>query len=218
MSIPLGGFGGLTATAPNASSTRASFTIILAPAVATPPPPVEVITFVGQSMANVNATSISTAVLSAVLTGDGLLMFLSENTVATISDPIGVTGWLMLDSKTAGTTATRVWRRVAAGEDAAAAVTLTRSATSKANLTIVAYRGTAPTDRVASFASAASVVVSTVRTTPTTPATAPNWVVSYWMHRDSTSTALVAPVDVVARASGSQTGSGRVSCLVADSG
>ena len=216
-SIPLGSFGGLTATAPNASSTTASFSIILAPAVAVPPAPVDVITYVGQSMANVNATSISTAVPSAVVTGDGLLMFLSENTVATISEPIGVTGWVLLDSKIAGTTTTRVWRKVAAQDDAAATVTLTLSATSKANLIIVAYRGTALTDPVASFASATSVAVSTLRTTPLTPATAPNWAVSYWMHRDSTSTALDAPVGVVARATGSQTGSGRVACLVADS-
>ena len=299
-SIPLGGFGGLVATAPNASSTTASFTLILAPAVAVPnlppvavisstctalhcdfsgvnssdadgmvnsfewnfgdgtsasgrnvahdflqggtytvtltvvdddlapgsvsnavvvapPPPMDVIIYVGQSMANVNAVNIATTVPSGVLAGDGLLMFLSENTVATISEPVGVKGWALLDSKTAGTTTTRVWRKVASAEDAAAAVSLTLSATSKANLIVVAYRGTALTDPVVSFASAASVAVSTTRTTPSTLATAPNWVVSYWMHRDSTSTALVAPVGVVARATGSQTGSGRVTCLVADS-
>ncbi len=45
-----------------------------------------------------------------------------------------------------------------------------------------------------------------------------SWVVSYWTHKDSTTTALTPPAGVVVRASGTQSGSGTVAGLVVDSG
>ena len=44
------------------------------------------------------------------------------------------------------------------------------------------------------------------------------WVVSFWSHKDSTTTALSPPAGVTVRAAGTQTGSGRVTTLLADSG
>ena len=182
------------------------------------PPVIDVISFVGQSMANANSTFISTVVPAAVLPGDGLLMFISENTTATISDPTGVTGWTLLDTVNGGTTTTRVWRKVAGVGDAGAAVRVDLAAISKSNLMVVAYRGTSAIDPVASFARFGITVSAAARVTPVVTATAPSWAVSYWMHRDSTTNALVAPSGVVVRASGTQTSSGRVTALLADSG
>ncbi|HRA75926.1 MAG TPA: hypothetical protein PLE12_06790, partial [Propionicimonas sp.] len=45
-----------------------------------------------------------------------------------------------------------------------------------------------------------------------------SWAVSYWAHRDGSTTALVPPAGVESRATGSQSGGGRVTVLLADSG
>ena len=45
-----------------------------------------------------------------------------------------------------------------------------------------------------------------------------DWVVSYWTHKDSTTTLLTPPGGVTVRASGTQTGSGTVKGLVVDTG
>lgn len=46
---------------------------------------------------------------------------------------------------------------------------------------------------------------------------AQSWAVSYWLHGDSTSTALTPPSGVAVRSNTSQTGGGRVTGLLADS-
>jgi hypothetical protein len=84
---------------------------------------------------------------------------------------------------------------------------------------VVAYRGTSPTVPVANIASGLETVSRAAHTTPAVNVgSAQALVVSYWMHEDSTTTALTPPADVVVRATGTQTGSGRVTTLFADSG
>ncbi|MEJ7585866.1 MAG: hypothetical protein WKF43_17685, partial [Acidimicrobiales bacterium] len=181
--------------------------------------PAQAITFVGQSMANLNTTSHTVTVPASVVPGDGLLLFFGANTTATISDPTGVTGWQTIDTVAGSSSRTQVWRKVAVAGDSGAAVRVNVSSISKANLVVVAYRGTATTDPLASFARAAETATTASHTTPVASVTDPgSWAVSYWTHKDSTTTALTAPGGVVVRASGTQTGGGKVTGLVVDSG
>jgi hypothetical protein len=186
-----------------------------------PPPPADVIGFVGASTSLANARAHSVTVPAAVAAGDGLLLFVSSNSTATIGAPTGLAapGWQLLDSVATGGTVTQAWRRVAVASDAGARVRVDVSVTSKVNLVVAAYRGTSGTDPVAAFARAAEPTRRTSHVTPTVQIADPQrWVVSYWTHKDSSTTALVPPPGVTVRASGTHTGSGRVTALVADSG
>jgi PKD repeat protein len=201
----------LTVTDDRGATDSTSSTVTVAPIA-------ETISFVGAANANANATTHRVVVPAAVSPGDGLLLFLSENTHATISEPTGVTGWVPLDTQNGGYATTRAWRKVAAAGDEGSTVSVNLSGQSKGSLTLAAYRGTDDTDPVATFAKATDTSSTATRVTPTASVTTPtSWGVSYWMHGDATSTALTPPANVLARASGSQTGGGRVITLLADS-
>jgi hypothetical protein len=182
-------------------------------------PPVSNITFVGQTSVSGNITTHTANVPAGVQAGDALLMFFSGGTSpTTVGTPTGVTGWTAVDSLTNASGTTRVWRKVAAAGDAGSQVSITMSALTKGNLMIVAYRGTSAVNPIANFARTAATNSSATRTTPTvTVAGSTSWVVSYWMHRDSSSTSLSVPAGVTSRATGTQTGGGRVTTLLADS-
>lgn len=180
--------------------------------------PVPKVTFVGQASASASTATQTVRVPSGVRAGDLLLMFLSNANNPTVKAPTGVTGWVQVDTLTASKGATRVWRKVATAGDAGAQVKIGLSAATKANITIVAYRGTSATKPVASFSRSLLTTSSATRTTPLVTVGVPSVVVSYWMHHDSTTTALVPPAGVVVRASGTQSGTGHVSVLTADSG
>lgn len=176
------------------------------------------IAFVAQAMSNVNSTSHSLVVPSSVESGDGLLLFLGTNTTATISEPTGVTGWQPLDTLAMSGATTRVWRKVADPTDAGSTLRIDVSSISKGNLVLVAYRGTSGADPVTTFSSAIDAAGRSSHVTPLASVSLPeSWVVSYWTHKDSTTTALGPPAGVVVRASGTQTGSGKVTGLVVDS-
>ena len=115
---------------------------------------VPTISFVGQAMSNVNALAHTVRVPSGVLPGDGLLLFFSSNTTASMSAPTGAGAWQPLDTVVSSSAVTRVWRRVAGSTDAGSNVRVDVSSISKGNLVVVAYRGTSATDPVASFARA----------------------------------------------------------------
>lgn len=180
-------------------------------------PVAERISFVGQATANANWTSHSVTVPSTVQAGDTLLLFLSQNTHTGTGQPTGVTGWTQLDRLDGGFATTTAWWKVAAAGDAGSTVRITLDTQSKGNLMVAAYRGagaTAPT-----FARATDAASSATRITPYASVTAAqSWAVSYWMHGDGLSTALTPPPGVEVRSNSSQSGGGRVTVLLADSG
>jgi PKD repeat protein len=182
-------------------------------------PAVEQISFVDRAAATANAVTHSLVVPATVQPGDGLLLFFSENTHATIGDPTGVPGWVRLDRIDGGFGTTQVWRKVAVAADAGSTLRITLSVQSKGNLMLAAYRGTDSMDPVASFARTADTSSTATRVTPYAQVSSPGaWAVSYWMHGDSASTALTPPSGVAVRASASLSGGGRVTALLADSG
>ncbi|MFG2166354.1 PKD domain-containing protein [Micromonospora chersina] len=177
----------------------------------------ERISFVGQATANANWTSHTVTVPSTVQPGDTLLLLLSQNTHTGTGEPTGVTGWTRLDRLDGGFATTTAWWKVAAAGDAGSAVRVTLDAQSKGNLIVTAYRGVAPS--APAFAKATDPASTATRITPSAPVTAgQSWAVSYWMHGDGLSTALTPPAGVEVRSNSSQTGGGRVTALLADSG
>jgi PKD repeat protein len=176
------------------------------------------ITFVGAASTSANATSHRVVVPGGVQAGDALVLAMTINNNATIGTPSGLTGWQVLGTETNGSTTTRVWTRAAAAGTANAALTVTTSATAKSSLMVAAYRGTSQVAPIAAFDGAMETAARTAHTTPAIGVTSDrSWVVWYWAHEDATTTALVPPGDVTVRATGSQTGSGRITALLADS-
>ena len=142
------------------------------------------ISFVGQATSNANSTIHRVTVPAAVAPGDGLLLFIATNTSATVSEPSGVAGWQPLNTLSKAGSTVRVWRKVAQASDAGGTVSIGLSATSKANVVVVAYRGTSTIDPVAAFASAIDVAGRSSHATPSTSvAMTGDWVVSYWTPR-----------------------------------
>ncbi|MGY0005435.1 PKD domain-containing protein [Micromonospora sp. I033] len=177
----------------------------------------ERISFVGQATANANWTSHTVTVPSTVQPGDTLLLLLSQNTHTGTGEPTGVTGWTRLDRLDGGFATTTAWWKVAGAGDAGSAVRVALDSQAKGNLMVAAYRGVAPSAPV--FARATDPASTATRITPYAPVSVEqSWALSYWMHGDGLSTALTPPAGVEVRSNSSQTGGGRVTALLADSG
>ncbi len=176
------------------------------------------ISFVATAASNLNATVHRVVVPGSVQAGDALLLALSINTSASVGTPTGLSGWQLLGSRSAGQMSTQLWSRVAPAGSAGTTVSVPVSVISKGNLVLAAYRGTSTTDPVAAVTGASETVVRTTHATPGETAADGSWVVWYWAHKDSATTALLPPSGVTVRSSGTQSGSGRVTGLLADSG
>ena len=183
------------------------------------PAPAE-ISYVGGATTSVNSQTHRVNLPATTQAGDGLLLFASSNSVtATMSAPTGGGTWVLLDTVDTGSVVTRVWKAQAGPSPAGATVQVTTGALAKVNLTVLAYRGTAP-DPVAAFSRAAETTLTTAHTTPTASVTGPgSWVVSYWAQKDSDTAAspLSGPAAVTSRSAGTGSGAGRVVSLAADS-
>jgi PKD repeat protein len=179
--------------------------------------PAATVSFVGAATGMANQTTHTVNVPASVQPGDALLLFFSDASNVTVNAPTNVTGWTQVDRVSNTNGSTTLWRKVAVAGDAGKQIRVTVSALSKGALTVVAYRGTSATNPVAGFARTL-VTSGAGRTTPTTAVATPTVVVSYWAHRDSSSTSLTAPGGVSVRSTGTQTGGGRLNVLAADSG
>ena len=180
-----------------------------------PPPSPGGILFRGQAMSNVNAMTHEVTVPAEVAAGDGMLLFFSSNTTAAVTGP---DGWRELGEVAVSDTTARAWRRVAVAGDAGKVVRVEVDSFSKANLVLAAYGGTSMDDPVAAFAGVPETVAGAIHASPQVDVSSPaSWAVTYWSHKDSVSTELIPPPDVVVRAGGTQSGFGRITALLADS-
>ncbi len=187
--------------------------------VTAPVSPSVPVTYVGTATTNTNATTATVAVPSTVAAGDGLLLFVTNNTSGvTETTPAG---WTLVASKDLGLAngMSYLYQEVATSASAGAKVSVVGSAISKLAATVVAYRGTSAANPVTAYAAA---VESTSRTTHTTPGasigTKNSWVVSYWGEKGNTTSAWTAPAGETVRSSTFGTGSGHVDTLLTDGG
>ncbi|WP_434812103.1 PKD domain-containing protein [Microbacterium sp. bgisy189] len=175
----------------------------------------ESIEYVAAASSDRTSATHSLTVPAAVAAGDTLLLFLAVSGTPTVGAVSGGGTWEVLGMRDDGNLRTSVWRRTAGPDDAGSTVAVALGASAKGNLSLVVYRGAG---EVAALASAAADGDSAQRATPSVAVSATNtWGVSYWAHRDSASAALDPPPTVASRATGTQSGGGRVTILVADS-
>lgn len=204
-----------TVTLTVTTSLSATATVTHMVTVSTPPP--TSISFVGSSASNGNGTTATVNVPTGVQAGDGLLLFVSVANNPTVTAP---SGWTLVGS-TPGTftqMTTQVFRRVATGTDAGAAVNVGFNSTLHSTMQVVAYRGTNATNPVLSSA-VNSASNATSLTTPTlADPTNGTWVVSYWAAKSSLVTAWSLASGPTVRSTDNGSGSGRVNSVIADSG
>ncbi|TDO43350.1 PKD domain-containing protein [Kribbella sp. VKM Ac-2527] len=175
------------------------------------------VTFVGANSVNLNTTQFGVTVPPAVTAGDLLLLFFADNDPApTVTAPAG---WTQVQTASSTNQQGRVWRRTATAGDAGTTVSVLTSAATKANATLVAYRGVSGTTPVAASAAGSETIAQTTHTTPTvnSPVSGAR-LVSYWGEKSSLTTVLSAPAGLSVRASSTGSGSGRITSLAGDSG
>ena len=150
---------------------------------------------------------------AAVRSGDGMLLFVSNNNTSGITTPPA--GWTQLSSATANDLVTTVFYKVAGATDGGSNVSVTFAAATKADLELSAYSGVGAT--LPTALSSTSLATTTDHATPasTVPANGA-WVVSYWADKSVSTTTWTAPVGQTVRGLSAGTGNGHVSALITD--
>ena len=176
------------------------------------------VTNVGANSTNGNRTTHTVTTPNDVQAGDTLLLvFTGNSSTAGVNAP---NGWTEVESGSVDGLQAKVWSKTATASDAGAGVTVTTSATVKADLTIGAYRvsdgGTGTI--TASDISFGSGAATTLTTPQVDVAQTGSWLVSYWGAKASTAVTLATPSGQERRAESSGTGSGAVFAALADSG
>ncbi|WP_021599638.1 PKD domain-containing protein [Actinomadura welshii] len=175
------------------------------------------IAYRGGAGGNANVTTAYADVPPAVQPGDGMIMVLTYNSgSASMTTPPA--GWTQVDTQTAGSATSILWKRVAQAGDAGSRVNIQLSDYTKADIRLLAYSGTDPTDPVAAVAKGTDPGSVTEHTSPNAPvAAAGMWAITYWGDKSSSTTSWTAPSGVETRGTGIGSGSGRITSLIVDS-
>jgi PKD repeat protein len=210
----------LTVTDAAGATARASRPVTVEAPVEPPPaepPPAAEISFVAATSTSANAVTHEITVPASVAPGDALVLFASTNAPELgLSAPTGGPAWEALGAAETRSLRTEVHWAIADASSAGSTVTVTTGGWAKVDLTLVAYRG-AGLEPLAVHGAAESAR-STAHTTPAATVTAPGaWVLSYWAHKDSTTTGLDAD-GATERTAAVGDGGGHVAVLAADSG
>jgi large repetitive protein len=196
-----------------ASTLAVGVSVALAPAASA----ADTIGFRASAQSAANQQTQRVIIPAAVRDTDSLLLFVTSNKslASVVATPAG---WLLVGSRLSGTdTETILYSKVATAADAGRSQAINFTATTKASLTVLAYDGTATTNPVAAFASAAE---TTNRATHTTPgadvATAGSYVVSYWADKSSATTGWTLPTGQTQRSLSVGTGPGHITSVASD--
>jgi PKD repeat protein len=154
---------------------------------------------------------------AAVQAGDAMLLFVTTNALTPVT--AAPAGWSPAGTQQTGTdTRTLLFTKVATGTDASTVTSITFSAATKTDLTLLAYSGT-DANPFQTVASAGETVSSAAHTTPATSVTDDrSWVVSYWADKSSATTSWTDPPGQVRRAFSAGAGPGRITSLTTDPG
>jgi hypothetical protein len=128
-------------------------------------------------------------------------------------------GWDLAATQQSSTDVrTLLYTKVATATDAAKVQSISFTGATKADLTLLAYSGTADTPFEA-IASAGETVNQSSHTTPgVTVPTDRSLVVSYWADKSSATTSWTDPPDQVRRTTSAGAGAGRITSLATDPG
>jgi PKD repeat protein len=146
--------------------------------------------------------------------GDTILLFMTAAKGVSMGEPTG-SGWTAVETVSGNKALTRVWAKTASPGDGGDEVSVNLSSGAKYNASAVVYRGV---DGVSASDGDVNTTFTDTRVTPAVGVPdSGSWGVSFWMHRDSSSSSLDAPSGVATRVSQSQSGGGRATVLIADS-
>jgi len=174
------------------------------------------ISFVGSDSANRNSATHPVKVPAATEAGDVMvLLYTNNSTAVTVTAPSGWTE-VAADQITAGGVTGRVWVKVAGASDAGSTVTPTASGLTKANATLLVYRGVDATAPVAAVETEFETVNRVTHTTPTITGVQNGLLVSYWGEKVNSSDTITASSDVDSRQSSSGSGNGNISSVAGD--
>lgn len=177
------------------------------------------VAFIGANSGNANSTTHRVTVPAGTQAGDALVLFLTSNTTGTtVANPAG---WTTLENLDGNGVRGRVWTRTATAGDAGSQITVTTSGTTKAAISIAAYRATgAPGGAVVQAHS--GVLHETSSTTFVSPSTTQSdsagWVVSYWASKASVPVNWTAPAGQATRSTSAGSGGGAIVSLLTDGG
>jgi PKD repeat protein len=165
--------------------------------------------------ANGNGTSRSVTVPADVEAGDGMLLFVNQNSGgAAVSEP---DGWTQVEVHDAGGFVTTLYQRQATGDDAGSSVTVTSSIIQKIDMVLVAYAGTGA-EPIADYAVVTEDKFLTEHTSPQVSGNPPgSWAVTHFVDKSSSTTSWTASGAVAVRSESIGAGGGRMTSLTVDS-
>jgi PKD repeat protein len=175
------------------------------------------VSHVGASSTNGNRTTHPVTMPSGVQAGDLLLLaFTANSSAVSITAP---SGWTEVRAGSVDGLQARVWSKTATGSDAGTSVSVVTSATTKADLTVGAYRvSEGGNATVTASGLAFSTSAATQLTTPQVDVADPgSWRINYWGAKSSSAVTLTTPSSETVRSGSTGTGSGNVSAVLTDS-
>ncbi len=192
-------------------------TVALGTAFAPAASAADTITFRASAQSAANQQNQRVTIPAAVRDTDSLLLFVSSNkSLASVTATPA--GWTRVGSRLSSTdTETILYSKVAVAADAGRSQAVDFTATTKASLTVLAYDGTATTNPISAFASAAETTNRATHSTPGAPvADAGSYVVSYWADKSSATTGWTLPAGQTQRSISLGTGPGRITSVASD--
>lgn len=178
-----------------------------------PPPPPATLTLRGVRTYDGNSVRPTVAVPAGIQPGDRLVLFATTNRLATATTPAG---WTLRSSVVDGTDLKSwVYTRAVPAGGAGTSVAVAMDATSKTNLSLLAYAGAADAGAVVGVNEPGSTALH--RSPAATVASAGSTVVSYWADKPAAAHGWTLLQEVTAEASGFGTGGGLLTSVVGDS-
>jgi PKD repeat protein len=178
--------------------------------------PVPQVAFVASVSTNGNATSESVKVPTGVSTGNGMLLIATGASAAALTGPAG---WTKVDTATASSITSVLWRKVATATDPGSTVAVTFPAIEHGTVQLLAYSGTNAANPIAAYAKSQAAVTAANYPTPTVNAPAAGaMTVSYWGCKSSTATRWSTPTGQAVRSTAYGTGGGRITSVVTETG
>jgi PKD repeat protein len=175
------------------------------------------ISFVGSAHASAAAASASVVAPAGISAGDTELLYVSTGTAGvTTNQPAGLTGWTQIGRQTNGTLETTVFRRTATAGDSGSSVSIALASSAHVNLELAVYTGVSTASQ--QFAASSDSNTATHVTPALTTTAGGAWLISYWADRSSTTSAWTYPAGAVNRDLSLDTGGGRVTAVLGDSG
>ena len=178
--------------------------------IASAPP----IAFVAGASATGNATSEAVKVPAAVSAGNALVLVATGAGSGALTGPAG---WTKVDTASASSINSNVWKRVATATDAGTTVTVNFPAIEKGTVQLLAYSGTSTSNPVVAFGKSAVAQTASSYASPTASVpTAGDVVLTYWGCKSSTVTKWTPPAAQTVRSTAYGTGGGRITSILTD--